>query len=114
MVFAFVHSIRVWKQHQLGVGVHGYVGFNGVFVVSDKASHCFHFRLRLWVGSTVCLVAFIVRCSWTFNNKKKSAQFYSFISSLLYLCSSNERAEYGANTHKIMDSSMLWKEFACL
>lgn len=86
MVFAFLHSVRIWKQHQLGVGVHGYVGFNGVFVVSDKASHCFHFRLRLWVGSTVCLLAFRVRCSWTFN-QKKSAQFCSFTFSLLHFCS---------------------------
>lgn len=82
MVFAFVHGVRIWKQHQLGVGVHGYVGFNGVFVVSDKASHCFHFRLRLWVGSTVYLVTFKVRCSWTLSQKK----VHSFTPLLLPFC----------------------------
>lgn len=87
MVLAFVRSVRIWKQHQLGVGVHGDVGFNGVLVVSDKASHCFHFRLRFWVGSTVCLLAFKVRCSWTFNQKNKCTVLllYFFTSAFLFM-----------------------------
>lgn len=111
MVFASVHCVRIWKQYQLGVRVHGYVGFNDVFVISDKASHGFHFRFRLWVGSAVCLLTFVGRSSFPCNKK---VQCYSLPSPLLYFCLSNERAEYDANTQEILDSAMLWKELSCL
>jgi len=81
VVFAFVRSVRIWKQYQLGVRVHGYVSFNDVFVISDKASNCFHFRFRLWIGSTVCLLAFVGRCSFPCNKKA-----CSFTPQLLPFC----------------------------
>lgn len=76
MVFASVHCVRIWKQYQLGVRVHGYVGFNDVFVISDKASHGFHFRFRLWVGSAVCLLTFVGRSSFPCNKKVRSVTSY--------------------------------------